>query len=258
MENIHFLIAGGIALLCCAVLFYYYVRTKHLLDEMWCVQTYDAVDLKRLCMDGFDAVVEVQGAVSCDKPILSFVGQVPCCWLRVKVRREESKNPGLVDMFTDQTKVPADTNWVTEMDRIYSGLFKVEDKTGYTLVNPEGADVETIELFNGVVTRGESWLERLITPGAGRYHVTEEAFLPTGYAYVLGQATKVTDDVMVHRPERGYIDPNKPFFVISRKTEKELTGYRQITVNVCFWFGIIAFIAAAFCFLEWFGLINVV
>jgi len=73
-----------------------------------------------------------------------------------------------------------------------------------------------------------------------------------------GQIPRDRGSVFAHRPERGYIDPNKPYFVISRKTEKELTGYRQITVNVCFWFGIIAFLAAAFCFLEWFGLINVV
>lgn len=244
-DSTRFLVGGGGALVCWVILLYYYVRSKRLLDEMWSVKTYEAAELKRMCADGFDAVVEVQGAVSCDRPVLSPVGQVPCCWLRVKVRREEGQSTNL-----SQVVAEAASNWVTEMDRTYCALFKVEDKTGYTLVHPESAELETIKLFDGVVTRGESWLEQLIVPGGGRYHVTEEAFLPTGYAFVLGQATKVTDDVMVHYPERGYIDPGKRHFVISRKTEKELSGYNQTTVSVCFWFGVIAFFAAVFCLLR--------
>ena len=254
-DSIRFLIGGGIALLCSATLFYYYVRSKRLLDEMWSVKTYESTELKRMCADGFNAVVEVQGAVSCDKPVLSPVGQVPCCWLRVKVRREQGQSNSIVGALAEVSAAVLETNWITEMDRTYSAIFKVEDKTGYTLVNPECADVETIKLFDGVVTRGDSWLERLITPGAGRYHVTEEAFLPTGYAYVLGQATKVTDDVMMHYPARGYIEPGKRFFIISRKTEKELSGFNQITVSVCFWFGVLAFFASVFCLLVGLGLI---
>jgi hypothetical protein len=99
LDSTRFLIAGGTALLCSATLFFYYLRSKRLLDEMWSVQTYEATELKRLCTDDFDAIVEVQGAVSCDKPVLSPVGQVPCCWLRVRVRREQSKNGNLIGVM---------------------------------------------------------------------------------------------------------------------------------------------------------------
>lgn len=255
----HFLIAGGIALICCAILAFYYFRSKQLIDEMWSVQTYDSTELKRMCRDGFDAIVEVQGAVACDKPITSPVSKLPCCWYHIKVRRQEEDRYGSIDDIFHEAKhiSSADAGWITEMDQTYAAIFKVEDKTGYTLVDPTGADVEAIEVFNGIVKRDTSWLEAFISSNAGKYHVTEEVFLPTGYAYVLGQATKVTDDVMIHKPEHGYIDPDKRFFMISRKTEKELSNYKQITTSICFWFGVVALFTAVFCFLEGFGIVQV-
>ena len=145
---------------------------------MWSVKTYDAADLRRMCSDGFDAIVEVQGAVGCDKPVISFAAQLPCCWLHVVVRREEEKRSRL-DTFdhVDRT-VRQDTEWITDMDRCYSTVFKVEDKTGSTLVYPEGADIETTKIFDGVVTRDESWLEKLLSGHAGSYHCDRRGVPP--------------------------------------------------------------------------------
>lgn len=249
---------AGVLLVCCALLMYYHVKAKDLLNEMWAVKTYSAAELRGLCKGDFDAIVEVEGAVSCDKPLTSFVTGIPCCWLHVKVTREQERRGGLISAITSDSKTVHDTEWLTEMDRTHSAIFKVEDKTGYTLVNPEGADIEATKVFDGVVTKDVSWLERLLTPASGRYHVVEEVFIPTGYAYVLGQATSVGDDVMVHYPGKGYIDPTERFFVINRSTERELGRYRAITVGVCFWFGILAFLGSVFFLLEGLGLVRLI
>lgn len=256
MNDQHFLIAGFLMLLPSGVLLYYYFRSRQLLDEMWAVKTYEAAELKGLCEGGFDATVEVQGVVSCDKPLTSFATGVPCCWFHIKVRREAEKS-SLADVVADQRTVGPDANWVTDMDRCYSAVFKVEDKTGYTLVDPEGADIESITAFDGIVTRAQPWFEHLVSGNSGRYHVTEEVFMPTGYAYVLGKATSAGDHVLIHCPDKGYISPGKPFFVISRKTEQELNNYRGITVHVCLFFGIPALFASALFILQGLGLARV-
>lgn len=70
-------IAGGIALVLAAVLLWYYNRSKKLLDEMWAVDTYDARELRRMCSGGFRATVEVQGNVTCDKPVTAPASTSP-------------------------------------------------------------------------------------------------------------------------------------------------------------------------------------
>lgn len=247
--------AGFVMLLPCALLFYYYMRAKKLLDEMWAVKTYEAAELKRMCRDGFDATVEIQGAVTCDQPIISLAAQIPCCWYHIKVCQEQEKN-SLADVAQADSRIVSGDDWVHDMDSCQSTLFKIEDRTGFTLVNPQGADIDTITVFDGVVTRDEPWFEKLMSGRSGRYHVTEEVFIPTGYAYVLGQASWRGDDVMIHAPAKGYIDPDEPFFVISRRTEEELTGYRGINVHVCFYSGIIALLASVLLILQGMGLIR--
>jgi hypothetical protein len=53
---------------------------------------------------------------------------------------------------------------------------------------------------------------------------------------VLGRATSTEDGTaMIRSPEKGYMDPKKKFFIISRKSEKDLTRSKQRKAKWLFW-----------------------
>lgn len=247
------MIAGGISLVVTIVLFLYYKHARALLDEIWAVDTYTAGELRRMCSGGFDATVEVAGKVSCDKPIMSPVSEIPCCWYRVRVERQERR--------VRTTRVGAETYhiWTTGLDRTASAIFKVTDETGYTLVDPTNADIEAEAPHVVITGEREPWFGAMGCSDTGEYRITEELFLPGGDAYVLGLASScgedTSPDVLVHYPGEGYMNPKRRLFIISRKSEKELVRSQQISAKICLWGMIVGLLLAAYCGLHLLGLI---
>ena len=248
-----YMIFGLISLVAGFVLIYYYVKSKQLLNEMWAVDTYDARELRRMCSDGFDATVEVEGEVMCEHPLTSLASQFPCCWFRTTVETKKR--------HVRYTKSGAQTyyEWETDYDKAFGTIFKVQDSTGYTLVDPMNADIETERACQWTVCEREPWFENVRWSDTGEYRITEEIFVPAGYAYILGQASctqKGTNpDALIHYPSRGYMDEKRRFFVISRKNEKELTQSKELTLKICIFFSVPAFLAAGYCFLILGGVI---
>lgn len=245
------LLAGGLALAMGLMLLYYYYRAKHMSEEMWAVDTYPSDELRRMCSGGFDAVVEVQGRVSCDQPVVSPAAGLECCWCRTRVESEQTK------VSYRRGERITRTEWETEYDKTLSAVFKVHDDKGYTLVNPMNSMIDSEEPFRIVTEDRSPWFENVGFSDTGRYRVTEEFFLPGGYAYVLGQASTCGDgtssDVLIHYPEHGYTDPGKKFFLISRKSEKDLTAEQGISMKVCFWGSVVAFLLTGYCILILLG-----
>jgi len=245
-------IAGGISLILAVVLVVYYQRAKQLLDEMWAVDTYSASELRRMCSGGFDAVVEVQGQVSCDRPVTAPASQFPCVWCHTKVEREMTR------VAASRSGVRTEHVWETGYDHTITAIFKVTDETSYTLVDPTDAGIDTEKPYVLITDQREPWFESVGRSDTGRYRITEEIFVPTGYAYVLGQASScqegVESDVLIHYPGEGYADPNRRFFIISRKSEKEIMGSKEISLKICFWAGILGFFFAAYCALHALGI----
>jgi hypothetical protein len=245
-------IAGGISLILAVALVVYYQRAKQLLDEMWAVDTYSASELRRMCSGGFDAVVEVQGQVSCDRPVTATYSQFPCVWCHTRVEREMTR------VAASRSGVRTTHVWETGYDQVLTAIFKVSDETGYTLVDPTRADIDTEDPYVLITDRREPWFESVGRSDTGRYRITEEIFVPTGYAYILGEASScqegVQSDVLMHYPSEGYTDPGKRFFIISRKSEKEITGAKEFSLRICFWAGILGFLFAAYCALHALGM----
>lgn len=244
-------IVGGVSLVLAVALIVYYQRAKQLLDEMWAVDTYSASELRRMCSGGFDAVVEVQGQVSCDSPVTATYSQFPCVWCRTKVERQVTR------VVPSRYGVRTEHAWETGYDHTITAIFKVSDETGYTLVDPTDADIDTEKPYVLITDQREPWFESVGRSDTGRYRITEEIFVPTGYAYVLGQASScqegVESDVLIHYPGEGYTDPKRRFFIISRKSEKEITRSKEISLKICFWAGILGFFFAAYCALHALG-----
>lgn len=246
MDNSAFyMIPGAIAFILGAVLLYYYYRAKGLANEMWAVDTYQAAELRRMCSGGFNAVVEVQGNATCDQPITSPAAHVECAWCRTKIYLERKGSKG-------------STYWSLQSDKTLYTLFKVHDETGYVLVDPVNSDIDTNEPYE-IITEGRPWFENILSSDTGRYKITEEFFIPTGYVYVLGQATSTgggtSPDVLVHYPTEGYTNAKHPFFVISRKTEKRLADEEGISLKISLWSSMTAFLCAAYCGLILLGII---
>ncbi len=208
----------------------YYVRTKKLLDEVWAVDTYDARELGRMCTEGFNAMVEVEGEVICENTMDSPAAGIPCCWSRTRVSRERRNRKG-------------GTHWDNEMDLKLYVPFDVKDQTGSVTVIAENPDIDSITACDRVTMQREPWFECVGFSDTGRYKITEEVFLAGGYAFVHGEAKCIDGVVIVGPPEEGYLDPASRFFLISRLTQPALVGQRGITTTVCFWGAIVGFLA---------------
>jgi hypothetical protein len=253
------LIVGGISLIASLVLLICYANLKRLLDELWAVDTYSARDLRLMVTDGFEATVEVEGDVSCDSPIVSPAAGVTCCWVNTKVEREVAKTRTVTETDSDgetSTRIETYYEWETEYDHTLTAPFRLTDQSGCTLVDPEKAKIDAQSVRSEVIHYREPWFDLQIAHSdTGKYRISESVFRNEGYAFVLGKATRTGEDIIIHYPDKGYIDPKKKIFLISRKSEQQLTQSKQSSAAWCFRFAILTFLTAAFCALAYFGLI---
>jgi hypothetical protein len=221
------------------------------------VDTYTAKDLRRLVKHQFDATVEVEGAVTCDETVISLAARVPCCYVHTTVSRQERKTRMVTERSSDGRSYSREETyyeWTVDLNETSSVIFKVHDKTGHTLVDPTKARIDLETVYDEQVPHRESWFEKSVGHSdTGLYKVLEQAFLPKGNAYVLGRATDTEDGVaLIRLPEKGYMDPKKKFFVISRKNEKELTRSKQKKARWLFWLSVAFFSIAVYCLFAYF------
>ena len=255
----HFWIIGGIFLTISLVCYLVYKRNKKLLDEMWAVDTYQAKELRRMVSGGFDATVEVEGTVSCDKPVISLAARVPCCFSRTQVSREDRQTRMVTSGSgsSRRTRVETKCVWIEDLNKEVAVPFRVIDETGYTLVDPTGARIDTESVYSEVIHHREPWFEAEVGySDTGRYKIVESVFRPEGYAYVLGRASSTpSGEALIHSPDRGYMDPKKKFYIISRKSEKELGQKKQKKGRILFWISVLTFLSALCCALASIGLL---
>ena len=256
MRPIVYLISGGISFLVCLILSFFYRRMKKLLEEMWAVDTYKAKDLCRMVKHKFDATVEVEGQVFCDNPVISLAARIPCCYVHTTVSRQERKTRMVTERSSDgrsHSREETYYDWTVDLNETSSVIFKVQDKTGYTLVDPTKARIDLETVYDEQVSHRESWFEGSVGHSdTGIYKVLEQVFLPKGSVYVLGRAIDTEDGVaLIRLPDKGYMDPKKKFFVISRKSEKELTRSKQKKARWLFWLSIAFLSIVLYCLLAY-------
>ncbi|UCE40166.1 MAG: hypothetical protein JSV17_11945, partial [Candidatus Aminicenantes bacterium] len=240
------------SLLICLILFFVFRKTKKLLEEMWAVDTYTAKDLRLLVKHRFDATVEVEGQVSCDDPVISLAARIPCCYAHTTVSRQERKTRTVTGRGSDgrsHSREETYYDWTIDLNETSSAIFKIQDKTGYTLVDPTDARIDLETVYDEQISHREPWFESSVSfSDTGLYKIHERAFLPKDFAYVLGRATSTEEgQALILAPEKGYMDPKKKFFVISRKSEKELTRSKQKKARWLFWLSAVFFSIALYC-----------
>jgi len=247
------MVAGGIALILSGVLLFYYRHAKGLIDEIWAVDTYRASELRKMCSDGFNAVVEVEGNISCENPITAPVSHFPCVWCRTTVERQMAESAGRGSAASRRLV------WREGYDTTLTTVFKVVDETGYTLVDPNSAEIETEKPYQIITDERQPWFDIIGFSDTGFYRITEEILVPTGYVYVLGEASCTAigpmPDALIHYPNKGYTNPNKPYFIISRKSEKQITQSSELSLKMCLYGGVLGLFFTAYCILSLLGLL---
>jgi len=251
----HYLIIGGFSLVAGLICFFFYSKNKKLLEEMWAVDTYSARDLRRLVKGDFEATVEVQGTVSCENPIVSLAANIPCCYYHTSVERHDRRTR-IVKSGSGRTHTQTYYVWVEEMDEKISTIFKVQDKTGDTLVDPTRASIETETVLDNIVRHKEPWFEQKVrNSDTGKYRIKESVLKPEGFVYVLGQASATKEGgALIQYPKKGYMDLKKKFFFVSRKSEKELTLKKQRVGQVLLTMSAVFFLAVLYSLLAYFGI----
>jgi len=153
------------------------------------------------------------------------------------------------------------SSWNSIYEEKNSTIFKVRDDTGYILVDPKDAEIDSFRVYFDVVNRStlQSMFSNLNLASIGKYRIAEEILGTSGYVYVLGSASCLqsgtSPDVIIKSGENGYTDPKKNHFIISRKSEKELTKRHGITTSICYYMAIISFLTALIGILNMTGIL---
>ncbi|PSN13313.1 E3 ubiquitin ligase [filamentous cyanobacterium CCP5] len=174
--------------------------------------------------------VRLWGKIRCDEPLISELKQVPCVYYRYTVQREYEET---------HRRQTSEGRWETTTQRGSEILsshqqrvpFWLVDSSGTVEINPDGADIETVEIVNdfqpgepqgplafGRYRRDPGALAQSRRTLGYRYR---EAVLPLGRSVlVVGEATDATGPVTLAKPDgRQYIISLKPYEMLARRTD---------------------------------------
>jgi hypothetical protein len=229
----------GLALIGLSVLLIFLrKKSQDKLLEIKSTQTSTAKDLADLCQSvkdgignsgGFKQLSEVKGVVKCAKPLNGELSKQPCVYYAMDVseRNEEtyyekdSKGNSVRRTRTGSTSVASNSQSVH---------FEVEDTTGRITVNPNGADIEPVQVVSKYEpsTQGRSSISfGSFSFNVGRssgdrkilgYEFTEKIVPLDRRVYVIGEASDSSGELMIQQPS----EKGKPF-IITLKSEEELT-----------------------------------
>ncbi len=237
----------GLALIGLSVLLIFLRRkSQDKLLEIKSTQTSSAKDLADLCQSvkdgignsgGFSQLAEVKGIVKCDKPVFGELSKQACVYYEMNVseRYEEtyyekdSKGNSVRRTRTGSASVAGNSQSVP---------FEVEDATGRITVNPNGADIDPVQ----VVSKYEPSMQGRNTISIGSfsfnvgrstndrkilgYEFTEKIIPLDRRVYVIGEASDSSGELMIRQPS----EKGKPF-IVTLKSEEELTKEKESNIN---------------------------
>ena len=178
----------------------------------------------------FIGQVEVSGRAVLDQPLVSHLAEQPCVWFSYTVSEEWERWE--TETYTQNGKTMTRTVRRSGWNEIDTGgaapAFFLEDETGRVLVDPEGADLEPVEILDETVT-SESALyygkgpAGHIPNSTGRRQFTERALLVGTPLFVAGRARERPDAIApLIASERG----EELFLITTRGEDRVQGGYR--------------------------------
>ncbi len=229
---------------------FYYLKIKKEIDSLQLVHEYNARELRLLCSGNFNAVVQIKGYIDCKNPLISPIAKIPCCWYKITIQKVSQQNKRA--MGSDEIYVETK-----------STLFKVCDDTGYILVDPTGADIDSVQVGYEEIDRRKAEsitntsLDNLF--GVETFRTSEYVLVDAGTVYVTGNASSVQmgtfPDVVINNNSASAVrNPNR--FRISRNNNKNFESTSSRILSVCRYLSAISFILAAYFYLYITGIIR--
>lgn len=185
--------------------------------------------------------VKLRGQIRCDQPLTSELKQLPCVHYSMQVLREYEEQ--VTEQDSDgKTRRETRRGSETIASNRQSVPFRLQDRTGEIVVEPEGAGIETVQVLNEFrpSSGGTSSSTRLSfgdfsvdiggLTGTGRrtigYRYVESILPIDRQIFVVATASDADQDLVLHQPT----EPDRAF-IISLKPEEVLTRATQQAIN---------------------------
>ena len=211
-------IIGAAIALACLITAFTFLRRKRLIDD---TPTSRALGV-------FIGLTELKGTAESETPLTSRLAGIPC--VRYSWRIEEHWSRTVMETYRDskgrtQTRTRHESGWTEVAHGGESAPFYLRDDTGMVRVVPDGARIEENELLDKTVTQTDPLY---FAKGPGKEIANSDhrrRFSETGIPlhtklYVVGQARE-RQDVVAAEIAR---DKNSPIFLISTRTEKQVSS----------------------------------
>ncbi len=229
------ILAGSLISLGCLAGAFFALRKKRLIDDVPTSKTQGV----------FIGLVELKGTAESEEPLTSYLAGSRCVHYSWQV--DEHWQRTVHETYTDskghtQTRTRTESGWKKVAGETTTNPFYLKDDTGVIRIRPEKADIQANSVFNQTCSRNDPLYygkgpATTIANSTHRRRFIEFALPLHIELYVMGQAHEREDIVA---PEIVY-DKQSPMFVISMKTEKQLSNRYRLY----YWLWLVfAFIAA--------------
>jgi hypothetical protein len=175
----------------------------------------------------FVGEVELEGRCVRRDPFVSYLAERPCVlysWSVSEHWRRARQETYTDDKGRTRTRTVIDTGSDTVASGGETGGFYVQDETGYVWVNPEGADLETVTMFDHDVDRDDALYydkgpDEEVEGSTGERSFTEYG-LPVGTSlFVRGRASERPDIVAAQIKHEDKAD----MFIITPRKAQEIS-----------------------------------
>ena len=238
-------IVGGICLIAAIVLFFIHRYQSAKLFSMLSAEAVTVAGLKETATAIVASVgvgscreyVKVKGMIRCDTPMLSELTQEPCVHYQMQVIREYEETVTRTNSEGEkyqETERKSET--ISSNQR--SITFQLQDDTGEIEVNPNNANIETIQVLNefrpghaqgGMLTFGNFSVALGGSQGGRKTlgYRYQESILPVDrQAFIVAMASDSSGKLMLQKPAQG-----SQKFLISLKDEESLVHSTKNTVR---------------------------
>jgi len=211
------IVLGGLGALGCLVGAFRALRRKRLIDDVPTSRTQGV----------FIGLAELKGTAESEMPLTSYLAGTRCVQYAWQVDEHWSRT--VHETYTDakghtHSRTRTESGWTKVAGDSQSIPFYLKDDTGVIRVVPEGATIHSITVFNETCSpNSDSYYgkgpARGVPNSTHRRRFHETALPLHAMLYVMGQARERKDVVAAEIAN----DKDAPMFVISTRTEKQLS-----------------------------------
>lgn len=192
----------------------------------------------------FIGLVELKGTAESSGPLASYLANASCVHYQWTIEEHWSRT--VTETYTDdkgnrQTRTRTESGWTQVDDGGEMIPFYLQDDCGVVLVRPDGAKIEPVRVFDETCTPASPLYygkgpATAVADSTHRRRFVEQAIPLKSVLFIVGQAREREDIVA---PEIA-ADKNAPLFLISTRTEEQVSGGMKWRARGWTLFGLVA------------------